>query len=133
MTHPTDDELNKLWFDAYKKVGYGTQHLAFARALLAEQARTEPDATPMNFARLKFFRDLNSAERIKVLRVFMDLDGIPDDQIDTHGVQTMLFKNVFATTQPLKAEQAKDSAEDCGEAGHNEGRCGNASCMRANK
>lgn len=34
----------------------------------------------------------------------------------------------------LEAQQAEDSELlDCGEAGHAEGRCGNASCMRVKK
>lgn len=75
MTHPTDDEIMELagsWFHTgenqkrddgyyYRSLGTpsnvrGSDLIEFARALLAEQARTEPDLAPgvMRCARCKF-------------------------------------------------------------------------------
>ena len=103
MTHPTDDEIMELagsWFHTgenqkrddgyyYRSLGTpsnvrGSDLIEFARALLAEQARTEPTG---GFARLA-------------------PNALPV------GTLYPAIYPAKAATQPLKAEQAKDAAED---------------------
>ncbi len=87
-------------------------YLSEVRALRAEVERLAAQAAPTEtsavvsapkFTRLKFFRDLSNDERMRMLRVFMDLSTIPDDAIKTHGVQRQLFDRVFAVAQSAQA------------------------------
>ncbi len=73
--------------------------------LAAQSAPAETSAvvSAPKFTRLKFFRDLSNDERMRMLRVFMDLSTIPDDAIKTHGVQRQLFDRVFAVAQSAQA------------------------------
>ncbi len=74
-------------------------------SLAAQSAPAETSAvvSAPKFTRLKFFRDLSNDERMRMLRVFMDLSTIPDDAIKTHGVQRQLFDRVFAVAQSAQA------------------------------
>ena len=93
MTHPTDDELKDLAHSAYEEaMSFGLSVDTFLRyfkgirnrALLAEQARTEPTG---GFARLA-------------------PNALPV------GTLYPAIYPAKTAAQPLKAEQAKDAAED---------------------
>lgn len=91
--------------DKAEAKGIMAEITAEVERLAAQAAPTETAAvvSVSKFTRLKFFRDLSNDERMKVLRVFMDLSTIPDDAIQTHGIQRQLFDKVFAAAQPSQA------------------------------
>ena len=163
MTHPTDDEIMELagsWFHTgenqkrddgyyYRSLGTpsnvrGSDLIEFARALLAEQARTEPVAefsarVSMLLAHAKRGDSVSHDEVLEIAAMDPDelrrravvardwhrayqqcLDGLPLKAGMHHTVPAgcwfprdirMLVEQLLAT-QPLKAEQAKDAAED---------------------
>lgn len=119
MTHPTDDEIMELagsWFHTgenqkrddgyyYRSLGTpsnvrGSDLIEFARALLAEQARTEPT----NLTREILIEHLRLAAEND-----QHLSPIARETLD--AAADVLAIPVPAA-QPLKAEQAKDAAED---------------------
>ena len=78
-------------------------HFVELAAAQSAPAETSAVVSAPKFTRLKFFRDLSNDERMRMLRVFMDLSTIPDDAIKTHGVQRQLFDRVFAVAQSAQA------------------------------
>jgi len=47
------------------------------------------------YAKLKFFRDLNQEERVKVFKVFGDFYDIPEEQFRYQAVQAVIFHKLF--------------------------------------
>ena len=168
MTHPTDDEIMKLageWFHTgenqkrddgyyYRSLGTpsnvrGSDLIEFARALLAEQARTEPtqefesaQGRALASAWAEGWAQCRDAEYVgeeaeseafnqsHTLAQCLYADqtrfqgGLSNDQlrrawsaklpnvIPTDEQLTAFALGIEAAAQPLKAEQAKDAAED---------------------
>ena len=168
MTHPTDDEIMELagaWFHTgenqkrddgyyYRSLGTpsnvrGSDLIEFARALLAEQARTEPtqefesaQGRALASAWAEGWAQCRDAEYVgeeaeseafnqsHTLAQCLYADqtrfqgGLSNDQlrrawsaklpnvIPTDEQLTAFALGIEAAAQPLKAEQAKDAAED---------------------
>lgn len=131
MTHPTDDEIMELagsWFHTgenqkrddgyyYRSLGTpsnvrGSDLIEFARALLAEQARTEPD---LDTQRADFHKwcatNGYKTDFVEGGECPMGLPVYADHK--THAAWWAFQKAAkLYAAQPLKAEQAKDAAED---------------------
>ena len=131
MTHPTDDEIMELagaWFHTgenqkrddgyyYRSLGTpsnvrGSDLIEFARALLAEQARTEPD---LDTQRADFHKwcatNGYKTDFVEGGECPMGLPVYADHK--THAAWWAFQKAAKLYAAPLlKAEQAKDAAED---------------------
>lgn len=131
MTHPTDDEIMELagsWFYTgenqkrddgyyYRSLGTpsnvrGSDLIEFARALLAEQARTEPD---LDTQRADFHKwcatNGYKTDFVEGGECPMGLPVYADHK--THAAWWAFQKAAKLYAAPLlKAEQAKDAAED---------------------
>lgn len=131
MTHPTDDEIMELagsWFHTgenqkrddgyyYRSLGTpsnvrGSDLIEFARALLAEQARTEPD---LDTQRADFHKwcatNGYKTDFVEGGECPMGLPVYADHK--THAAWWAFQKAAkLYAAPPLKAEQAKDAAED---------------------
>jgi hypothetical protein len=127
MTHPTDDEIMELagaWFHTgenqkrddgyyYRSLGTpsnvrGSDLIEFARALLAEQARTEPVAWVYWHPSDTTHDGPDTLHKKAVSR-------FTDDTRKAMMAKGWLFEPLYPAStaaQPLKAEQAKDAAED---------------------
>lgn len=131
MTHPTDDEIMELagaWFHTgenqkrddgyyYRSLGTpsnvrGSDLIEFARALLAEQARTEPDLDTLRADFHKWCATNGyKTDFVEGGECLMGLPVYADHK--THAAWWAFQKAAkLYAAQPLKAEQAKDAAED---------------------
>lgn len=60
------------------------------------------------------------------------LDALMHRRIDAEAERRARAQSVFGKKKklPLPVFACENEAPDCGEAGHSEGRCGNAACMQ---
>lgn len=60
------------------------------------------------------------------------LDRLMHRRLDAEALRVAAMKEVFGKKKklPLPVFACETDAQDCGEAGHSEGRCGNAACMQ---